>query len=237
MLKIGICDDEAVIAQTLNQYVREWAETTDQTVQTAVFDSAEQLLFSYAEQKYDILLLDIQMNGMDGVVLSKRVRAADERVQIVFITAIPDFIAEGYEVSALHYLLKPVRREKLFEVLDKAVKKLQVSEPMLVWQIDGEMQVIPLRTIRYAEAKGHYVTVYTDTDAAVRKMTLAQLLDKLDKRFFKCQRSFLVNLHRVKRVTRTQVELLTGEILPLSRGLYDMIHHQMIALYPEEQDV
>lgn len=234
MLNIGICDDEPAILAGLVQSVHTWARESGQLCEIRDFASAEQLLFSFAETKYDILLLDIQMPGMDGIALSKRIRETDERVQLVFITAVPDYIAEGYEVSALHYLLKPVEQSKLYAVLDKACKNLHTAEPVLLWQSEGELQRIPLPAIRYAEAKGHYVTLYTDMGAFTRKATLSEVLEHLDGRFFRCQRSFAVNLHRVKRASRTEVELINGETLPLSRNLYDAINREIIRLYPEE---
>lgn len=90
--------------------------------------------FCYAEDKsFDLLLLDVEMPGTDGVTLAKTVRQENEAVQIVFITGYSDYIAEGYDVAALHYLVKPVSREKLFAVLDRAWEKhrrnARVPEP------------------------------------------------------------------------------------------------------------
>ena len=79
----------------------------------------------YAEHKdYDILLLDIEMEGMDGISLAKKLRQENDQVQIVFVTGFPDFMAQGYEVSALHYLLKPLEEEALCRVLDRAAANL-----------------------------------------------------------------------------------------------------------------
>lgn len=148
MLRIGICDDEKAILACLEQYVGEWVRVKGEIADIKSFSSAEQLWFSYDEAHFDILLLDIQMQGMDGITLSKKIRNEDERVQIVFITAVSDYISEGYEVFALHYLLKPVEKEKIFSVLDKAVKNLGILKQPLILQIEGETQVIPVRSIR-----------------------------------------------------------------------------------------
>lgn len=234
MLRIGICDDENTMLSCMEQYVGEWVKKSGELAKIESFSSAEQLLFSCEDIGYDILLLDIQMAGMDGVSLAKKIREKDARVQIVFVTAIPDYIAEGYEVSVLHYLLKPVEKEKLFSVLDKAVRNLPLTEASILWQTEGEMLVIPLRAIRYLEAKGHYLTLYTDTGNYTKKASITAFSERLDERFFRCQRSFAVNLHRVKRVTRTEIELISGERIPLSRNLYDAIHQAIIRLYPED---
>lgn len=230
-MRIGICDDEPEMRSLVERYTRSWAAQSGRACEIECFPSAEALLF--AETAFDVLLLDIQMPGMDGIALSRKIREKDERVQLVFITSVPDFIGEGYEVAALHYLLKPVKSEKLAAVLDRACKNLKVAEAMLTLQVEGEIQMIPLNAISYLEAKGHYVTLHTDNGTFEKKSTLPEMLGRLDSRFYRCQRSYAVNLYRIRKVSRTEVELLDGARVPLSRGLYDEIHHKMIQLYPE----
>ena len=124
-LKAAICDDSAADRGYLSGLVEKWAAGAGHAVSLAAFDSAERFLFAYAEKNdYDLLLLDIEMGAMDGVTMAKRLRAENDSVQIVFITGYGDYIAEGYEVAALNYLMKPVREEKLFAVLDRAAEKI-----------------------------------------------------------------------------------------------------------------
>lgn len=235
-MRIGICDDELEMRSQIEKYTRSWSIQTGHECEIEGFPSAEALLFAQAEKSFDILLLDIQMPGMDGIALSKKIRETDERVQLVFITSIPDFIGEGYEVAALHYLLKPIQPEKLASVLNRACKNLKIAEAVITLQNGGEIQMIPLNTISYLEAKGHYITLHTDDGAYERKSTMSEMLERLDGRFYRCHRSYVVNLHRIRKVSRTEVELIDGNKLPLSRKLYDEIHHKIIQLYPEGED-
>ena len=116
--KIAICDDEQKDRDFVAALSRRWAGQRGNTVELTEFSSAEQFLFCYGEQSdYDILLLDIEMGQMDGVQLAKQLRQKNETIQIVFVTGYSDYISEGYEVAALHYLMKPVREEKFFSVL------------------------------------------------------------------------------------------------------------------------
>ena len=90
-----------------------WSRQREIPVLVETFSSAEAFLFRYEEDKtFDFLLLDIEMGGMDGVTLARQVRRDSEDLQLVFITGYWDYIGEGYDVSALHYLLKPVRQDK-----------------------------------------------------------------------------------------------------------------------------
>ena len=124
--KAAVCDDSAADRQYLSDLVRQWAKSAGHTVTIAEFPSAESFLFHYAEEKdFDILLLDIEMGNMDGITMARRLRRENDTVQIVFITGYSDYIAEGYEVDALHYLMKPTGRDKLFSVLDRAAEKLK----------------------------------------------------------------------------------------------------------------
>ncbi len=132
--------------------------------------SAEAFLFAYDEDKnFDLLLLDVEMGGMDGVTMARRVRAENTAVQIVFITGYTDYIAEGYDVAALHYLVKPVREEKLFEVLDRAAAKLRSDSRALTLECGGEIFRVPLYEIRYLDVEKNYTTVHAKRDYTVKK--------------------------------------------------------------------
>ena len=193
-LKIALCDDSEADRTYLSALVERWAAGAGHTVQLSAFESAEQFLFVYAEKSdYDILLLDVEMGAMDGVTMAKRLRSENDLIQIVFITGYSDYIAEGYEVAALNYLMKPVREEKLFAVLDRAAEKTAKNEKVLYFETSGEMVRVPVYQIRYAEVMGNYVTLHAQTDLTV-KMTLAELEKNLDERFYRAGRSVVVNL-------------------------------------------
>lgn len=111
--RFAVCDDDRGYAQYIEALAAQWGWQTGTAVETELFPSAEAFLFRYEEcQDFDVLFLDIEMAGMAGVALAKAVRCGNDDVQIVFITGYTDYIAEGYEVSAHHYLMKPVKEEK-----------------------------------------------------------------------------------------------------------------------------
>lgn len=208
--KIAVCDDSEVDRQYISGMVARWAKENGCMVQNDMFASAENFLFRYAEKKdYDILLLDIEMGQMDGVTMAKKLRQDNDTIQIVFITGYSDYISEGYEVAALHYLMKPVKEEKLFSVLDRAVEKLAKNEKVLYFDIGGEIVRVPVYQIRYAEVFGNYVTIHASEDLTV-KMTLGKLEKELDDRFFRVSRSAIVNLTQISRVTRKEIRLRDG---------------------------
>ena len=228
---IAICDDEETASAYISGLTRQWADNLGHTVRIETFASAEAFLFHYAEHKdYDILLLDIEMGRMNGVELAKRVRLGNKEVQIVFITGYMDYIADGYEVEALHYLMKPVGFEKLSAVLDRAAKKLERNEKALLLEIQDEIVRIPLYEIRYLEVQKNYVTIHAGEDYTVKK-SLGSLEKELDDGFFRIGRSFVVSLRFVQRISKTEVTLKDKTVLPLSRGIYEPLNRAMIRYF------
>lgn len=226
--KIAICDDSDADRQYVLSMVNRWAAAAGHVVHTDTFASAENFMFHYAEEgDYDILLLDIEMGAMDGVTMAKRLRRDNDTVQIVFITGYSDYISEGYEVAALHYLMKPVKDEKLCSVLDRAAEKLSKNEKVLNFEIGGEMVRIPIYQIRYADVFGNYVTIHALSDVTV-KMPLGELEKQLDERFYRVGRSTIINLTHISRVTKTEIKLSDGTAIPLPRGAYDGINRAII---------
>jgi DNA-binding LytR/AlgR family response regulator len=226
--RVAIVDDSSVDAAFVEDILNTWADNRQVVVQPERFDSAEKFLFRYADDKaWDILLLDIEMGAMDGVTMAKRVRQDNEAVQIVFITGYSDYIAEGYEVAALHYLMKPVNREKLLMVLDRAMEKRKQEERCLNLEAYGEMVRIPFYEIRYLDVHQNYVTVHAKADYTVKR-TLGDVEKELDERFFRVGRGMILNLKYIQRVTKTEVRLSDGAVLPLPRGAYEPLNRAII---------
>ena len=227
--RIAIVDDNQTDREFLHAQTQRWAAQNGSTLQAELFVSAEEFLFHYAEHKdYDILLLDIEMPGMDGVTMARRIRKENETVQIVFITGYSEYISEGYEVAALHYLMKPVNTDKLHQVLDRAADKLQRNERCLTLELSGEVVRLPLYQIRWAEVRQNYLTIHAKVDYTV-KMTLSELESRLDDRFFRAGRSFIINLTEVRSVTRQEVRLSDGTAVPLPRGQYEPLNRAIIS--------
>lgn len=227
-LQIAVCDDNTIDSGYVMNLLKTWAEERNLPIQTEHFPSAERFLFHYAENKrYDILLLDIEMGTMNGITLAKTIRRDNEAVQIIFLTAYPDYAAEGYDVAALHYLMKPVNRKKLFATLDRAVEHIVRDEQMLVLESIEAVVRIPCGSIRYIDVQGNYITVHAESDYTARK-TLNDIAAQLDERFYRLGRSCIVNLSSVRRVSRSAVTLSDGTELPLPRGAYDGINRAII---------
>lgn len=228
--KIAICDDNSKDSEYVSSLVKKWFNDKKLLVKIDTFNSAESFLFQYAQDKsYDILLLDIEMGKMDGVTMAKEIRKENKTVQIIFITGYSDYIAEGYEVAALHYLMKPVNENKLYEVLNRACEKINQNEKNLSLMIYGEMVLVPLHKIKYITVLKNYITIFAWREYTVKK-TLGEIEKNLDERFIRVGRSLIINITCISRVTKSDVYLLDGSVLPLPRGAYEVINRAIITL-------
>lgn len=227
-INFAICDDNRIDSQYVNELVKKWARNKKYQIHIDIFQSAEAFLFHYTQNKeYDILLLDIEMKKMDGVTLARMIRKSNKSVQILFITGYSQYIAEGYDVEALHYLMKPIKEEKMFDVLDRAVTKLIQNEKNLLLKLSDEMIKIPLHEIIYIDVNRNYVTIHANKDYTLKK-TLGEIEKELDEKFFRIGRSAIVNLKYITRITKTEVFLSNGFSLPLPRGIYDALNRAII---------
>lgn len=226
-MNIAICEDESAQAQVLSLNVQQWARERKVAATITQYPNADSFLFAEGSS-CDVLLLDIQMPGINGMELARLIRRNDDRIAIVFVTGYADYIAEGYDVDALHYLMKPVSKGKLFDVLDRAVERLNRAPQTILLNIDGEAVRLKHSEITYTEAVAHYVVIHTGTADYRARMRLSDLEAKLGVEFFRCHRSFLVGMKHVRRIAREAMVLTNGVEVPLSRKLFHAANRAFI---------
>ena len=226
--KLAICDDDREQLRKLEVLVANWGEKSGHGCSIRTFTSAEEFLFEYEEDKaYDILLLDVEMNNISGIELAKRIRKDNNRAEIIFITSHFEFVGEGYEVDALHYLIKPVAEEKLCQVLSKAADRLAVEPPWVVINFEGQTVKLYESEILYIEAFLHYISIRTTSGEYKIKENLSSFEKKLSDDFYRVHRSYLASLKHITRISRSAVWVGEKE-LPLARGKYDDINRAFI---------
>lgn len=237
-MRICFCDDEASTRSQFERMAAAWAEQRGEAAELQLYNSAEQLLFEVGQPEaqelvFDLILLDIQMGGMDGITLARQLRAQDNRVTLAFLTAAREYVFEGYEVQAVRYLLKPMQQEKVFELLDLARQNLQ-EQPSLILNCADEKKKLYLSQIAAIEAQGHYLIFHTTTGQLQQKASLSSLAGHLGDSFVMSHRSFYVNLAHLLRISRTECTLDTGLTVPVSRGAYKNLNEQFIRYYRKE---
>ncbi len=238
LIYIAVCEDEKIQVELLEKYVNNWADERNIKAVIEAFSSAESFDFSWSMNKrYDVLLLDIQMEGINGVELAKKIRKEDDIIDIVFITAIFDYIQVGYDVGAINYLIKPIDEKKLHQCLDRVVQKTSKEAKTILIDIDGEIIRIIQDDIRYIESFGHNVEIITIDEKYTTRKNIGIIEKELDENsFVRCHRSYIVGLEHVKRIGREDIELDNGDVIPVSRRKYSKTNMAFIKYYRGDMD-
>ena len=233
-MHIAICEDESVVLDFESSLVTQWAAGAGCPLELDTYISSEQFLFESEDKApYDLLIFDIQMKNMNGMELAKKLRERGCDSVIIFVTGVPDYAIEGYEVGAVRYILKPVKAEILNGLLDSVwAERQKKSEDYFVLGQGTELEKINFEKIIYIEARGHYVFMKGLDFEREWKAGFTETVAGFEGRGFFClRRGLLVNLAHVQRITRTDCILDDGESLPVARGAYKELNEAFIAFF------
>ena len=237
-MNIAICDDERAQLDFLCACVKKWGEKRQIDCHISAFQRANALWMAYETERYDLALLDIQMPGQSGMELAAELRRRHDDIGIIFITGIVDQMARGYDVDAIHYLLKPVEESKLFEVLDRALVRVGAQEKKLLFRGRGDETIaVPEHEVEYLEARAHDTLLVCTGGDFQLPVSFGEAVSILPAgRFIKCHRSYMVHLRAVRRIGKYEIALDSGKIIPVSRRLYGDVNRAFIAFYKNGGD-
>ncbi len=190
---IAICEDEPHFASRMKGMLLPYLRDRELEAEICIFPSGEELLAS--GRVPDILLMDIKLPGRDGLEVVEHLQRAGKDSQVIFITAYKEYVFRAFDLEAVHYILKPVREETLYQALNRALRRVRAEDGKAVLIARGS-QVFRLgfREILYCEVFDHETYIYTAGGRFRFSGTLDALEKELDERFFRCHRSYLVNM-------------------------------------------
>lgn len=235
MIRIAVCDDEKYFREKIGALLQEYSSAREFGINVESFASGEEFLASEKKEMFDVIFLDINMEGMNGIETAQKIRQFSEDIVLIFITAYVAYSPEGYKVNAIRYLLKDSDSFKtaFWECMDAVRNKLMVVEKKEKFEFQGKEMVIPLSHIVYMESNLHKVTFYIK-GKEIQAYTMYEKLDAIEERLRKTQsfcgihQSYLINLKYVDEVKRYQVLLNTGEILNIAKPRYKEVEMQYI---------
>lgn len=229
-MRIAICEDEEIFRKQIVREIEEYYHSLD--VVTDAFSSGEELVKKYQEMLregtrfgYDILFLDIEMKKMDGFETAKEIRKYGGAEILIYLTSHTELAMKGYEVEAFRFLAKPVEQEKLYEALDEIKKRLKKGKIIHLHTKDEEVRV-EVSSILYVEAMRndvyYHIKKHRNTDSEI----IYKVRDKITRvekeleveGFFRCHRSYLVQLSEVEAYHSTELTIAGGITIPISRG-------------------
>ena len=195
-----------------------WLEQTENTsFQITEFPSGTAFIGAY-EPEYDIVFMDIEMPGMNGLEAARELRKIDPAVILIFVTNMAQYAIAGYEVEALDFILKPINKYSFAIKVRRAISRVpKKTEDYIFVKTDGEKRQIPIYSVRYLDMDGHYVIYHTKEGDLKEYATLKEACGKLQRSFFVfANRSCLVNLFYVTSVSRDSV-MLGNDRIDISR--------------------
>ncbi len=233
-MRIALCDDEPVFLEECRRVIALWAAESGEPCDVRAFVGAQALLFeTQGEYPFDLMLLDVEMPGMDGLALARRIRETDERVRLAFLTQHTDYLMEGYEVGAMRYVIKAQVAGKLPALLGDVCAKLTRAPEYILVTVEKECVKLDAGKIVYVEAQGRDTLLHLTDGTLALRMPFARFTRELPAGFAAAHRSYVVNLTHVEALSKTQCRLAGGESVPVSRACYAPLNQAFLAYYRE----
>lgn len=216
-MKIAICDDEKKICLCIKETIDRFYFARNEEIEIVCFENGDQLLQSDLKS-IDILFLDIEMSGCNGLEVAREIRKIDQNMIIVFVTAYNKFVFESFKVKAYRYLLKPVKEDDLIEALQSIQKELYDSAEEIFFSFQNENYRIRIADILYVEGMRAKIWIHCRNETYRYRGALKSIESMLKgKGFFQIHQSYIINLNMIVRYDKTEIELEGGHKVPVSR--------------------
>jgi len=231
-MRFAICEDDPNMQQRLSDAITDWATSRKVKIDILCYPSAEAFLMAWPDISFDLVFLDIQMKSMTGIDLAECIRRTDKNMMIVFVTSFKQYILKGYDVNALHYLIKPLSQSKLLPILDKAytIWHSRRNAVILVSNGNGQMK-LPFDDIYCISMLSHTANIQTDSETYELRKTAEELSTLLPSYFIRCHRSYIVNLFKVDCVYKNSLLLSNEKSLPVSRNNSKPVNDAFVKLH------
>lgn len=234
---VVICDDFQKDADLLYTYCKKYEHDYEMQMEILMFSNAGELLQSKKARTADVLLLDIYMEGTSGMDVAHILRSKGYTGAIIFATRSEEHYAQGYEVEAIHYLVKPIKFLKFSEAMVRATKNKN-KEGMLRITCGRDAVSLPVNRIAYIEVLRRRTIIHTDKEQLVIRETLASLEERLKNGpFLRCYRSFLINMDYVLRLKEDGFLMRDRQLIPISRDNSHEIRNRYLEYIFKKEEV
>lgn len=236
MLNIAVVDDEGIIREQIKDLIK--TRKSDSDVDT--YSAGEEFLA--VKKEYDVIFLDIQMDGINGIETARKIRKQREEIicsgrdsmsrndvvrkdsVIVFVTGVKEHVFDAFDVAAFHYLLKPIEEKKFLEVFERAITEVEKRKKQVPAQLFLKTRTrnvtLNQNSILYIESRGKKVEVHTTNEMIEVYAAIRDLEKQLDVCFYRCHRGYLVNMAHIAEYTNESITLCNGECILLAKEKY-----------------
>lgn len=218
-MNIAICDDEKII----REQIRDLIAKQKADCYLAAYATGEELLA--AEKHFEVIFLDIQMDGMNGIDTARALRKRKSETVLIFITGIKEYVFEAFDVSAFHYLLKPIEEKKFEEVFDRVVieagRSKEQGQERLFIKTRNRNITLDRNRILYIESRTRKVEIHTDEEVIEIYATMNDLEGRLGGNFYRCHRGYLVNMAHIAEYYTDSIQLNNGDNIYMAKEKYN----------------
>ena len=219
-MHIAIVEDDRATRAQLVSYIERYFGRNQRSCRIDEFSDGLDILDDY-KASYDLILLDIQMEHIDGLKTAQEIRNADENVFLVFITNLANYAIRGYSVNALDFVLKPVNYLMLEPILQRVEKLLaRRASKYVTFPTEQGLVRLSVDQVFFVESDGHMVLIHTDRQNYRMRETMKEMERQLAPLgFYRCNNCYLVNMSRLEKVDKMTVGI-AGQELSISRPRY-----------------
>ena len=223
---LAVCDDEAESLTAIAGLLEDWEAERQLPLPRRMFSSAVELLEVARRERFTLYLLDVIMPTVDGMAAARELRTFDGAADIVFLTSSPEFACESYRVRTLDYLLKPVRAEALFPILDRLALEERRPQEGLTLKCGSTLVRVPFSQLVYVEVNRKHL--YFNLAGGQVREVFGALSDQeplllARPEFMRVHRSYIVNMFQVEELSPAGIRTFSGQSLPVSRLLYPQL--------------
>ena len=233
MISIAVCDDECLERIHISAEIRRCMEELGIPCCIEQFHSGKELLKALG--RFDLIFLDILMEGMDVMETARRCRELAFETRLVFLSSSRRYVFDAWDVEAFSYLVKPVEKEKLKNVLRRAAgKERRLPRDYILISRERQKSKVFLDSVRYFEIRGRQIDIH-DRQGIVTFYEKIGVLEKqlAGKGFFRCHKSYLLNLKYVESYNRQEAILDNGERIPIARRRYETFCQELLVCMRE----
>lgn len=217
-INIAICDDNKIFCNQLKEFIERYNHDNDTSCEVNSFNSGITLLEQYTDD-YKIIILDIEMEGMNGIETALEIRKKNQKVIMWFLTVSEAYVMEGYKAEAFRYLIKPLSYEEFSKQFEESIKWVEEKyvTPIVV-EYKNDTYHLEEDDILFIEVYGHKLIYHLHNKPITTIDSLKNIENQLSKSsFVRIHRSYLINLKKVKTFNKVEIIMQNNEKVPISK--------------------
>lgn len=215
-MNIAVVDDEKIIREQICSLI----EQQRSACQLNVFSSGEEVVA--CEKRFDIIFLDIKMGGIGGIETARLLREKNNDAVLIFVTGVREYVFDALDLYAFQYLLKPINERKFLEVLDRAIKEAEKNTEKQELFIKSKKLTVDQADILYIESVGKKAAIHLVGSSKIIEIytSMDELEKELDKSFYRCHRSYIVNMSHIEEYSSDSITVMGGDKVYLTKKKY-----------------